>query len=133
MVAACHRHAPPGSHRGCTPVRLDDGDFLVFAGTEIKRYSRSEGARHGHDLDHRQPAVPQLVVTSEFAAPRELLFRTYTDPDLLAQWLGPRGLTVTVDHLDPRHGGTWRCGADHDHYLAWPEVANDRHLDCQRP
>lgn len=46
-------------------------------------------------------AVPQLVVTSEFAAPRELLFRTYTDPDLLAQWLGPRGLTVTVDHLDP--------------------------------
>jgi uncharacterized protein YndB with AHSA1/START domain len=62
-----------------------------------------------------EPAVPQLVVTSEFAAPRDLLFRVYTDPELLAQWLGPRGLTVTIDHLDPRHGGTWRyIGSDAD-------------------
>jgi uncharacterized protein YndB with AHSA1/START domain len=62
-----------------------------------------------------EPAVPQLVVTSEFAAPRDLLFRAYTDPELLAQWLGPRGLTVTIDHLDPRHGGTWHCiGSDAD-------------------
>lgn len=30
-----------------------------------------------------EPAVPQLVVTSEFAAPRGLLFRAYTDPELL--------------------------------------------------
>ncbi|HEU5389329.1 MAG TPA: SRPBCC family protein [Streptosporangiaceae bacterium] len=60
-----------------------------------------------------EPAVPQLIVTSEFAAPRDLLFRAYTDPDLLAQWLGPRGLTLTVDHLDPHHGGTWRyTGSD---------------------
>jgi uncharacterized protein YndB with AHSA1/START domain len=62
-----------------------------------------------------EAAVPQLVVTSEFAAPPNLLFRAYTDPELLAQWLGPRGLTVTIDHLDPRHGGTWRCiGSDAD-------------------
>ena len=60
-------------------------------------------------------AVPQLVVTTEFAAPRDLLFRAYTDPELLAQWLEPRGLTLTIDHIDPRHGGTWRyIGADAD-------------------
>jgi uncharacterized protein YndB with AHSA1/START domain len=60
-------------------------------------------------------AVPQLVVTSEFAAPRDLLFRAYTDPELLVQWLEPRGLTLTVDHLYPRHGGTWRyTGSDAD-------------------
>lgn len=52
--------------------------------------------------------VPQLVVTSEFAAPRDLLFRAYTDPGLLEQWLAPRGLTVTIDHVDSCHGGTWR-------------------------
>ena len=55
-----------------------------------------------------EPAVPQLVIISEFAAPRDLLFRAYTDPELLVRWLGPRGLTLTIDHLDPRHGGTWR-------------------------
>jgi uncharacterized protein YndB with AHSA1/START domain len=60
-----------------------------------------------------EPEVPQLVVTSEFAAPPDLLFRAYTDPELLVWWLEPRGLTVTVDHLDPRHGGTWRyIGSD---------------------
>jgi uncharacterized protein YndB with AHSA1/START domain len=62
-----------------------------------------------------EPAVPQLVVTSEFAAPRDLLFRAYTDPELLVRWLGPRGLTLTIDHLDSRHGGTWHyIGSDTD-------------------
>lgn len=62
-----------------------------------------------------EPAVPQLIVAAEFAAPPDLLFRAYTDPDLLARWLGPRGLTLTIDHIDPRHGGTWRyTGSDAD-------------------
>lgn len=52
--------------------------------------------------------MPQVIVTREFAAPRELLFRAYVDPDLLVQWAGPLGLTMTIDHFDLRHGGTWR-------------------------
>jgi uncharacterized protein YndB with AHSA1/START domain len=55
-----------------------------------------------------EPGVPQVIVIREFAAPRELLFRAYVDPDLLVQWAGPLGLTMTVDHFDLRHGGTWR-------------------------
>ena len=55
-----------------------------------------------------EPGVPQIVITREFAAPRELLFRAHTDPELLVQWLGPRALTVTVDRLDARDGGRWR-------------------------
>lgn len=31
-----------------------------------------------------EPAAPQLVVAAEFAVPRDLLFRAYTDPDMLA-------------------------------------------------
>jgi uncharacterized protein YndB with AHSA1/START domain len=54
------------------------------------------------------PGVPQIVITREFDAPRELLFRAYTDPELLVQWLGPRDLTMTIDHMDLRDGGTWR-------------------------
>jgi uncharacterized protein YndB with AHSA1/START domain len=55
-----------------------------------------------------EPGVPQIVITREFAAPPALLFRAYTEPDLLERWLGPKGLDTTVDELDPRHGGRWR-------------------------
>jgi uncharacterized protein YndB with AHSA1/START domain len=52
--------------------------------------------------------VPQIVVTREFDAPRDLVFRAYTDPDLLVRWLGPRDLTMTIDTYDARDGGRWR-------------------------
>ncbi len=55
-----------------------------------------------------EPGVPQIITTREFAAPRELLFRAFTDPELIVQWLGPRNLTMTIDRHDPRDGGTWR-------------------------
>ena len=55
-----------------------------------------------------EPGMPQIVIMREFDAPRALLFRAHTDPELLAQWLGPRRLTMVVDHFDFRNGGTWR-------------------------
>lgn len=55
-----------------------------------------------------EPGLPQILITREFAASRELLFRAYTDPELLVQWLGPRRYTMTIDHFDLRHGGAWR-------------------------
>lgn len=55
-----------------------------------------------------EPGVPRIVTTRRFAAPPALLFRAHVEPDLLAQWLRPSGMTMTVDHLDARHGGTWR-------------------------
>jgi uncharacterized protein YndB with AHSA1/START domain len=55
-----------------------------------------------------EPGVPQIVITREFDASRELLFRVHTDPELLVQWLGPRDLMMTIDHFDVRDGGTWR-------------------------
>ena len=54
------------------------------------------------------PGIPQILITREFAASREFLFRAYTDPELLVQWLGPRRLTMTVHRLEPRDGGSWR-------------------------
>ena len=34
--------------------------------------------------------VPTITITREFDAPRELVFRAWTDPELLVQWLGPK-------------------------------------------
>jgi uncharacterized protein YndB with AHSA1/START domain len=54
------------------------------------------------------PGIPMIIITREFDAPRELVFRAHTEPDLLVQWLGPRDLTTTVDGYEARNGGTWR-------------------------
>lgn len=54
------------------------------------------------------PGEQQIMITREFAATPELLFRAYTEPELLAQWIGPRELNTKIDHLDVRNGGTWR-------------------------
>ncbi len=36
-----------------------------------------------------EPGKQELFITREFDAPRELVFKAYTDPELYAQWLGP--------------------------------------------
>ena len=55
-------------------------------------------------------AATELVIERVFDAPRELVYRAFTDPDQLAQWFGPVGFTVprdTVD-VDVRVGGHQR-------------------------
>lgn len=55
-----------------------------------------------------EPGMPQVIITRTFDAPRDLVFRAYTEPDLLVQWLGPRDLALDVDVYDVRDGGRWR-------------------------
>jgi uncharacterized protein YndB with AHSA1/START domain len=54
------------------------------------------------------PDVPLVRIVREFDAPVEKVFRAHTDPDLLVRWLGPRDLTMTIDHFDCRTGGSYR-------------------------
>jgi uncharacterized protein YndB with AHSA1/START domain len=54
------------------------------------------------------PKVPLVRIIREFDAPLEKVFRAHTDPDLLVQWLGPRGLEMRIDHYDCRTGGSYR-------------------------
>jgi uncharacterized protein YndB with AHSA1/START domain len=55
-----------------------------------------------------EPGTPYIDFTREFDAPRDLLFRAHTDPELLVQWLGPRRLTMVIDRYDVEDGGKWR-------------------------
>ncbi|MGA7363090.1 MAG: SRPBCC family protein [Candidatus Dormiibacterota bacterium] len=54
------------------------------------------------------PATQEVVLTRTFDAPRELVFRAYTDPQLLPRWWGPSSLTTTVVAMDVQPGGVWR-------------------------
>jgi uncharacterized protein YndB with AHSA1/START domain len=57
---------------------------------------------------HAQPGHQEILITREFDAPRELVFKVITDPKLLPQWWGPRYLSTEVDKMDMRFGGQWR-------------------------
>jgi uncharacterized protein YndB with AHSA1/START domain len=50
----------------------------------------------------------EIILTRVFDSPRELVFKVYTDPDLIPQWWGPRRLTTRVDRMEVRPGGVWR-------------------------
>src|SRR5580700_2165246 len=57
---------------------------------------------------HAEPGKQEFVITREFDAPRELVFKAITDPKLIPQWWGPRYLSTEVDKMDVRPGGQWR-------------------------
>ena len=50
--------------------------------------------------------VPTYVLEREFDAPRQTVWRTWTEPELLARWYGPNVETI-VHRLDVRPGGLW--------------------------
>jgi uncharacterized protein YndB with AHSA1/START domain len=56
-----------------------------------------------------EPGKLDLWITREFDAPRELVFRAYTEPDLYVQWFGPRDLTTDLEKFEPQSGGSWRA------------------------
>ena len=53
-------------------------------------------------------AYRELVLTRVIDAPRELVFRMWTDPAHLAKWWGPKDFTNPVCEIDPRPGGALR-------------------------
>ena len=80
-----------------------------------------QAAGPGNGPDGRRPQgarmnteTPQLVISRVFDAPRELVYRAFTDPDHLAAWWGPIGNSLPRDEIefDVRPGG----------YQRWTEV-----------
>jgi uncharacterized protein YndB with AHSA1/START domain len=69
-----------------------------------------------------------LKLMRRFKAPREAVFRAWTDPEAFAQWMGPEGVTAREVSLDPRPGGTYSAallgpdGSDHPLSGTYKEV-----------
>lgn len=55
-----------------------------------------------------EPGKQEVVMTREFNAPRELVFKAFVDPEAIPKWWGPSYLTTTVDLLESRPVGRWR-------------------------
>ncbi len=55
-----------------------------------------------------EPGKQEILITREFDAPRELVFKACTDPKLIPQWWGPRYPSTEIDKMDVRPSGQWR-------------------------
>ena len=56
------------------------------------------------------PATAEFVITRVFDAPRELVWKAFTDPERMRQWWGPKGFSVFASKMDLRPGGTYHYG-----------------------
>jgi uncharacterized protein YndB with AHSA1/START domain len=52
--------------------------------------------------------VPFIDLTRDFDAPRDVVWRAWTEPELVKQWLGPNAYEMVIDEYDVRDGGRYR-------------------------
>jgi len=91
---------------------------MLFETAELRKKVAEEfGAVEGLEqtLNHlgehvAKMAAEEFVITREFDAPRDLVFKAWTEPERLAQWWGPKGFTVKVANVDLRPGGMFHYG-----------------------
>ena len=53
--------------------------------------------------------VERMVITRIFDAPREIVWKAWTDPQYVMQWWGPKGFTSPACKMDFREGGKFLC------------------------
>ena len=58
----------------------------------------------------REPSSRELVLTRVFDAPRDLVWKAFTEVDRLKQWWGPKGFRMLTCRLDLRPGGIFLYG-----------------------
>jgi uncharacterized protein YndB with AHSA1/START domain len=76
----------------------------------------------------------EIVITRVLNAPRELVFKAWTDREQIGKWWGPRGFTTTIHEMDVKPGGVWRFimhgpdGTNFDNRIAFVEVVEPERL-----
>lgn len=76
----------------------------------------------------------ELRFTRTFDAPRELVYRAWTDPGQVKHWYGPKGFEVVFVEMDVRVGGKWRkCmrspdGTDYWRHGVYREIVQSARL-----
>jgi uncharacterized protein YndB with AHSA1/START domain len=76
----------------------------------------------------------EIVTTRLFDAPRELVFRAWTDAEHIGEWWGPKGFTTTTHEIDVRPGGAWRFvmhgpdGVDYDNKIVYLEIVEPERM-----
>ncbi len=81
----------------------------------VKEYGAIEGGKQtlgrlAEYLPTMTVGEKEFVITRTFAAPRDLVWKAWTERDRLLQWFGPKGLTISTATVDFRPGGVFHYG-----------------------
>jgi len=86
------------------------------------------------DKTQTLPNERRVVITRVFDAPRELVWKVWTDPKHLAQWWGGDGFTTTTSAYECKPGGVWRFvmhgpdGTDYPEWISWTEIVPPKRI-----
>ena len=76
----------------------------------------------------------EIVASRTFDAPRDLVFRMWTEPEHVRQWWGPKGFRNTILSMDVRPGGQWRFimhgpdGTDYKNDIIYREIVRPERI-----
>ena len=84
--------------------------FEVFDNA-VKKYGAAEGLKQNVDrmvaYVSEKPKGRELIITRELNAPKELVYKVWTEKEHLAKWWGPKGFEIKVSKFDFKPGGTF--------------------------
>jgi len=76
----------------------------------------------------------EIAATRIFNAPRELVWKAWTERERIGNWWGPKGFTTTTYSMDVKPGGVWRFvmhgpdGRDYQNKITYVEVVEPERL-----
>jgi uncharacterized protein YndB with AHSA1/START domain len=93
-----------------------------------------KGSSTGAAATSAKPNERELVMTRVLDAPRELVFRVWTERQHLLRWWGPKDFTTTFFEVDLRPGGAWRArmrspdGTEYSQHGVFREIVEPERL-----
>jgi uncharacterized protein YndB with AHSA1/START domain len=106
-----------------------DGIEEGWSQSIVRLNDLSEKMSNNSDTTNRE-----LTITRLLNAPRELVWKVFTEPGHIAKWWGPNGFTNTIDTMDVKPGGIWEFvmhgpdGTDYKNTNQYVEVVKPEKL-----
>jgi len=81
-----------------------------------------------------RPGEAEIIATRLLNAPRELVFRVFTEPEHIKHWWGPEGFTNTISKMEFKEGGIWDLvmhgpdGTDYQSIFEFAEIVKNERI-----
>src|SRR5918994_4213918 len=115
MQGKCRLYPTGSASTDGTGRRASSGWTLISGSSSTHRNNRKETTMTATRIDRGSTDTTtiysdggDLVFERTFDAPREQVWKAFTDPQLIPRWWGPNETSTEVVEMDVRPGGKWR-------------------------